>query len=35
VPEFWHVVPKANVAALQSAYEGTGDAEGDAATDAA
>jgi hypothetical protein len=33
VPEFWHVVPKANVAALQSAYEGTG--EGDAATDAA
>jgi glutamate synthase domain-containing protein 3 len=33
VPEFWHVVPKANVAALQGAYEGTG--EGDAATDAA
>ena len=31
--EFWHVRPKANVAALQSAYEGTG--EGDAATDAA
>jgi glutamate synthase (ferredoxin) len=33
VPEFWHVVPKVDVAALQSAYEGTG--EGDAATDAA
>jgi glutamate synthase (ferredoxin) len=34
VAEFWHVVPKTNVAALQSAYEGTGEGE-DAATDAA
>jgi glutamate synthase domain-containing protein 3 len=34
VAEFWHVVPKADVAALQSAYEGTGGEDG-AATDAA
>ena len=33
MPEFWHVVPKTNVAALQSAYEGTED--GSPATDAA
>jgi glutamate synthase (ferredoxin) len=33
VPEFWQVLPKANVAALQSAYEGTED--GSPATDAA
>jgi len=33
VPEFWQVMPKANVAALQSAYEGT--VEGSAAPDAA
>jgi glutamate synthase domain-containing protein 2/glutamate synthase domain-containing protein 1/glutamate synthase domain-containing protein 3 len=35
VAEFWHVVPKENVAALQSAYEGTGEVEGETATDAA
>ena len=33
VPDFWQVLPKENVAALQSAYEGTD--EGDAETDAA
>jgi glutamate synthase (ferredoxin) len=31
--EFWHVLPKADVAVLQSAYEGT--ADGSPATDAA
>ena len=31
VPEFWHVQPKANVAALQSAFEGTGEGDADAA----
>jgi glutamate synthase domain-containing protein 3 len=33
VSEFWHVGPKTNVAALQSAFEGTKD--GGAETDAA